>query len=164
VNISSLLESVYTDCQPWIERRDQRLIVEPGDEGLTIQADESKLRDIVENLVMNGIKFTPDGGQVKIEVQKQLGGYISIEVTDQGPGIPESDRPHIFEPFYSGSDVLKHSTGKSGHGKKGMGLGLAIVKHFTDLHGGIVQFVTGQSGSTFIVQIPIEPPQRRTTG
>jgi signal transduction histidine kinase len=158
VDLTKLLESVYTDCQPWIERRNQTLIIETGDEEAIIQADESKLRDIIENLVMNAIKFTPDGGEVRIAVQKQLGGYVAIEVFDQGPGIPEQDRPHIFEPFYSGSDIMTHSTGKSGYGKKGMGLGLAIVKHFTELHGGIIQFITGPNGTTFIVQLPIDPP------
>jgi signal transduction histidine kinase len=158
INLSDLLEQIYIDMQPWIERRNQRLVIEPGEQDTTIWADPSKMRDIIENLVMNAIKFTPDGGQVKIALQRQLGGYVAIEVFDQGPGIPESDRPHIFEPFYSGSDVMRHSTGKSGYGKKGMGLGLAIVKHFTELHNGIIQFITSPSGSTFIVQLPMEPP------
>lgn len=160
VNLTELLESVYTDCQPWVERRNQTLIIETGEEETVLQADESKLRDIIENLVMNAIKFTPDGGEIRVSVQKQLGGYVALEVFDQGPGIPEQDRPHIFEPFYSGSDIMKHSTGKSGYGKKGMGLGLAIVKHFTELHGGIIQFITSPKGTTFIVQLPIDPPPR----
>lgn len=157
VNLSRLLEKVYLDLQPWIERRKQRLVIEPGEGETIIQADEPKLRDVVENLAMNAIKFTPNNGVVKITVQRQLGGHVAIEVIDQGPGIPESDRPHIFEPFYSGSDVLRHSTGKSGYGKRGMGLGLAIVKHFVDLHGGTIEFTTRPSGTTFIVQLPIEP-------
>ncbi len=160
VNLTELLESVYVDCRPWVERRNQTLIIETGEEETVLQADESKLRDIIENLVMNAIKFTPDGGEIRVSVQKQLGGYVAIEVFDQGPGIPEQDRPHIFEPFYSGSDIMKHSTGKSGYGKKGMGLGLAIVKHFTELHGGIIQFITSPKGTTFIVQLPIDPPPR----
>jgi signal transduction histidine kinase len=157
VNLSRMLEKVYLDLQPWIERRKQRLVIEPGEGETIIQADEPKLRDVVENLAMNAIKFTPNNGVVKITVQRQLGGHVAIEVIDQGPGIPESDRPHIFEPFYSGSDVLRHSTGKSGYGKRGMGLGLAIVKHFVDLHGGTIEFTTRPSGTTFIVQLPIEP-------
>ncbi|HDY65043.1 MAG TPA: HAMP domain-containing histidine kinase [Phycisphaerae bacterium] len=160
VNLSKLLEKVYLDCQPWIERREQRLVIEPVSNDIIIQADEPKLRDILENLTMNAIKFTPNGGLVRISVHRQLGGYIIIKITDQGPGIPPSDCPHIFEPFYSGSDVLKHSTGKSGYGKKGMGLGLAIVKHFVDLHGGSIEFTTSTSGSTFIVQLPIEPSEK----
>jgi signal transduction histidine kinase len=161
VNLSELLEQVYLDMQPWIERRKQRLVIEPGEMVTVIQADKAKLRDVIENLVMNAIKFTPNEGVVKISVQRQLGGYVVIRIVDQGPGIPESDRPHIFEPFYSGSDVLKHSTGKSGYGKRGMGLGLAIVKHFVDLHGGSIDFATGPGGTTFNVHLPIEPPGGR---
>lgn len=158
VSISELLEEVYLDCQPWIDRRNQRMVIEPGEEDIQITADKGKLRDVIENLAMNAIKFTPNDGVVKISVQRQLGGYVAIEIVDQGPGIPESDRPHIFEPFYSGSDVLKHSTGKSGYGKRGMGLGLAIVRHFVELHGGTIEFFTSSSGTKFVVQFPIEPP------
>ncbi len=161
VNLSKLLEQVYTDLQPWVGRRDQTLVIDPGDSDTIIQADRAKLRDIVENLAMNAVKFTPDGGTVKICTQRQLGGHVSIEVIDEGPGIPEVDRPHVFEPFYSGSDVLKHSTGKSGYGKRGMGLGLAIVRHFVDLHGGTIEFATGPNGTTFVVQLPLEPPSSR---
>jgi signal transduction histidine kinase len=161
VNLSKLLEQVYTDLQPWVDRREQTVVIDPGDSDTTIQADRAKLRDIVENLAMNAVKFTPDGGTVKISIQRQLGGHVSIEVIDEGPGIPEVDRPHVFEPFYSGSDVLKHSTGKSGYGKRGMGLGLAIVRHFVDLHGGTIEFATGPNGTTFVVQLPLEPPPGR---
>lgn len=161
VNLSKLLEQVYTDLQPWVDRRQQTLVIDPGDSDTIIQADRAKLRDIVENLAMNAVKFTPDGGTVKISIQRQLGGHVSIEVIDEGPGIPEVDRPHVFEPFYSGSDVLKHSTGKSGYGKRGMGLGLAIVRHFVDLHGGTIEFTTGPNGTTFVVQLPLEPPPGR---
>ncbi|MCK5113222.1 MAG: HAMP domain-containing protein [Phycisphaerae bacterium] len=166
VSLSTLLEKIYIDCKPWIERRNQTLIIEPGEQDTIIHADEAKLRDIIENLVMNAIKFTPNEGLIKIVLQRQLGGYVAIEVIDQGPGIPESERPHVFEPFYSGEDILKHSTGKSGFGKRGMGLGLAIVKHFVDQHGGMIDFLTTPTGTTFVVQLPIEPSniQHRPTG
>jgi len=93
ISLSTLLEKIYVDCKPWIERRNQTLIIEPGEQDTIIHADEAKLRDIIENLVMNAIKFTPNEGVVKIVLQRQLGGYVAIEVIDQGPGIPESERP-----------------------------------------------------------------------
>ncbi|MCD4823980.1 MAG: HAMP domain-containing protein [Phycisphaerae bacterium] len=164
VNFTELFKSVEVDCKPWIERRKQTLEIDTGDSAIVILADEAKLRDIVENLAMNAIKFTPNGGRIKISAQRQLGGYVAIKVEDQGPGIPESDQPHIFEPFYSGSDTLKHSTGKSGYGKRGMGLGLAIVRHFVELHSGTIEFTTGPTGSTFIVHLPLEPPQNNQQG
>lgn len=159
VDLSQMLETIYEDAQPWLERRDQTLLIDPGEGETKLYADEAKLHDIIQNLLMNAIKFTPNEGTVRIRVQRQLGGHVAIEVRDEGPGIPEADRPHIFEPFYSGSDTLKHSTGKSGYGKRGMGLGLAIVKHFVELHNGSIRFETSPEGSTFIVQLPIEAHQ-----
>lgn len=158
VNLSKMLERVYMDCKPWIERRNQRLVIEPGQQDVILQADKMKLRDIIENIVMNAIKFTPNEGQINISVQRRLGGHVAIQISDQGPGIPESDKAHVFEPFYGGSDTLKHSTGKSGYGKRGMGLGLAIVKHFVDMHKGTVDFITSPNGTTFTIQLPIEGP------
>jgi len=158
VPVGELLEEVYQDCRPFVEQRAQRLIIE-GAEGIkSIQADRQKLRDVLENLVLNAIKFTPDGGVVRIRAGRQLGGYLSIAVRDQGPGIPQSDLPHIFEAFYSGGDVLRHSSGRTGYAKRGMGLGLAIVRHFVELHGGSVSVSSGPDGTVFTVTVPIERP------
>jgi signal transduction histidine kinase len=68
--------------------------------------------------------------------------------------------PHIFEPFYSGGDVMQHSSGTAGFEKRGMGLGLAVVRHFIELHGGSVSVSTGARGSTFTVTVPMEAPAR----
>jgi len=158
VVLSEVLEEVYLDCLAFVEMRHQQLVIEPGEQIPVIQADRSKLYDVVENLVMNAIKFTPDGGVIRIRVGRQLGGMVSIRVRDQGPGIPESDLPHIFEPFYGTADVMKHSSGSAGYQKRGIGLGLTIVRHFVELHGGSVHVSTTPSGSTFTVTIPVEPP------
>ena len=157
VNVSELLNALQIDMQPWLERRKQTLEINCCDDSLIIQADVHKLKDVLENLTMNAVKFTPNGGTVKIEVTRQLGGNIEIKVFDQGPGIPESDQHYVFQPFFSGTDILRHSTGKSGFGKKGMGLGLAIAKHFVDQHNGKISFQTFPEGTVFIVSIPISP-------
>ena len=121
-----------------------------------VMLDRDKLEKIVFNLVMNAIKFTPDGGVIRLTVVKELGGYVSFNIHDQGPGIDAADVPHVFDPFFSGGDVMKHSTGSVGFQKRGMGLGLAIVKHFADLHGGTVRLTGDDDGTTFSVQIPTE--------
>ncbi|MEI7836835.1 MAG: sensor histidine kinase, partial [Planctomycetota bacterium] len=83
VRVSEVLESVYADCHPFVERRHQTLVVECA--ALPeIQADRGKLRDAVEQLTMNAVKFTPDGGTVRIRAGEQLGGFIAIAVEDQG--------------------------------------------------------------------------------
>ena len=158
VGLAQLLEDVRHDCQPFAEGRGQRLTVDDGGGMEVIQADGEKLRDVLVNLVMNAIKFTPDEGNVRLRSDRELGGHVSISVTDQGPGIPDHEREHIFDPFFSGGDVLKHSTGVSAHGKRGIGLGLAVVRHFVELHGGRVSVQSTPEGCTFTVTIPREPP------
>jgi len=158
--LPDLLEDVYLTCQPFAEQRHQRLIIDAHEKVEDFVADRAKMRDILENLIMNAIKFTPDGGTVTVRVGKQLGERASLSVIDQGPGIAEKDLQRIFEPFYTGGDVLKHSTGVSGHRKQGMGLGLAVVKHFAELHGGDVRVNSTAQGCTFIVSIPLQPPPR----
>lgn len=160
VNLSELLEDIYLYCHPFLEQRNQRLIIEHHENLSEIQADREKLSDIIENLVMNAIKFTPDSGVIKIRTRAEIGDVISILVQDQGPGINDADLSYIFEPFFSGMDVMKHSSGEAGYQKKGMGLGLTVVKRFTELHGGTVSVLTGENGSTFTVSIPVNPPPR----
>jgi len=156
VNLSEVLESVHADCRPFVERRRQALRIECGPLP-EVQADRGKLRDAVEQLTMNAIKFTPDGGTIRIRAGEQLGGYVAISVQDQGPGIPQADLPNIFEPFHGSGDVMKHSTGDVDYQKRGIGLGLAVVKHFVELHAGTVQVATGPQGSTFTIVLPIAP-------
>lgn len=160
VSISELLEDLYLDVLPFIERRGQRLVFDVGEPGLTLQADRDKLLDLLENLVINAIKFTPDGGTLRLRAGQVLGGYVTFNVIDQGPGIPDSEMAHLFSPFYSGGDVMQHSTGESGFQKRGMGLGLAIVKHFVQMHGGSINVATGPTGSTFTVTLPLERPSQ----
>jgi signal transduction histidine kinase len=160
VDLSRVVANVFLDCKPFADGRRQRLIVEQVDHLPTLQGDRDKLRDVIENLVMNGIKFTKDGGEIRVRLGRQLGDKVSIRVIDQGPGIADADLPHLFQPFFSTGDVMKHSSGSSGYQKRGMGLGLAIVRHFTRLHAGEVHVATGPDGSTFTVTIPIEPPSR----
>ena len=157
VDVSDLLEEVYLDCSPFIERRRQKLIIESSNDMPVIQIDRAKLCDVLENLLINSVKFTPDGGTIRLNATKQLGGYVSISIEDQGPGIEEEDLPHVFDPFYSTRDVMKHSSGDTGYQKRGMGLGLAIVRHFVEMHNGTVNVTTSPEGSVFTVTVPIGP-------
>ena len=157
VNLSELLEEVYLDCFPFMEHRDQKFIIDLSDNIPRLQIDRAKLRDVLENLVINAIKFTPDGGTIRLRAGMQLGGHVTITIEDQGPGIAPEDLPHVFDPFYSTRDVMKHSSGNTGYQKRGMGLGLAIVRHFVEMHGGTVHVATSSEGSVFTVTFPIEP-------
>ena len=160
VNIRELLESIKSDYESYLLQRDQQLIIEISPDTVEFEADTEKLRDMLENLLTNAIKFTPDGGQVHITVSPGGHGKLSFAVTDQGGGIPEADLPYIFEPFFTGKDVMQHSTGLIGYKKRGMGLGLAIVKQFVEMHGGTVSVESTPTGSTVEIKLPTKPVDR----
>ncbi len=160
VNTRELLESIDSDYESYLSQRGQQLIIEISPDAVELDADEDKLRDLLENLLTNAIKFTPDGGQVRIIAKPAGEGMLSFAVTDQGGGIPEEDLPYIFEPFFTGKDVMRHSTGLVGYKKRGMGLGLAIVKQFVGMHGGTVTVESSLTGSTIEIKLPTRPVNR----
>lgn len=159
VDLNEMVQEVRLHCIPFAEGRREQLVIEGSPDLPVIRADKPKLHDIVESLVMNAIKFTPDGGIVCISMSKVGQDSVSIAVADQGAGIAQDELPYIFDAFYSGGGVMHHSTGYEGYQKRGMGLGLTIVRHFAELHGGSVKVDTCQEGSVFTVTLPIGPPQ-----
>jgi signal transduction histidine kinase len=114
---------------------------------MIIDGDELRLEQVVQNLISNAVKYSPDGGAIQVRVG-QRDNLACIEVIDQGIGIPAEDIPHLFERFYR--------AGNMGH-ISGMGIGLYIVQELVNLHGGSVAVVSTQSqGSTFTVCLPIK--------
>ena len=117
-------------------------------EAATVAVPMSRLKELLFNLMGNGIKYSENGGVVTTRVAVQNGKVI-ISVQDNGIGIPEEDQSRVFERFYR---VEKGRARKNG----GTGLGLAIVKHITQLYGGTVGLESEVSkGSTFTVTLPI---------
>ncbi len=112
-----------------------------------IRGNPIRLRQMLDNLVGNAIKYTPEGGDITIEMEVQ-GEQVIFRISDNGPGVPPADQPHIFEKFYRASNVPK--------GVGGSGLGLAIVKSIVDSHQGRiwVESLLGR-GSTFTVVLPL---------
>jgi PAS domain S-box-containing protein len=106
-----------------------------------------RLRQMLDNLIGNAIKYTPEGGDITIDVEAQ-NDQVILRISDTGPGIPPADQPHIFEKFYRASNVPK--------GVGGSGLGLAIVKSIVDNHQGRiwVESLVGK-GSAFTVVLPL---------
>jgi two-component system phosphate regulon sensor histidine kinase PhoR len=107
-----------------------------------VMADQGRLEQVVVNLLENAIKYTPDGGSIRLFTEDE-GSYIKVSVADTGIGIPFKDLPRIFERFYRVDEARTREQG-------GTGLGLAIVKHIVQLHGGAVSVTSlpGQ-GSVF---------------
>jgi len=125
-------------------------IVEPLPE--TIEADRALLQQALYNLIENAIKYTPDGGQVRLIV-KGYPGAIQFEVRDNGIGIAAADQPRLFEKFFRGSQ-------REARAQRGSGLGLSIVRSIAERHGGKVwlESQVGQ-GSTFHLLVPVEQPE-----
>lgn len=142
-------------------RKDIRITmkVEPG---LYVEADEDRLRQIVMNLLSNGINYTPEGGVVSVLVEPVMlpwmegmneaevdYEHIRIIISDTGIGIPKKDLPRIFERFYRVDKARSRSSG-------GTGLGLSIVKHLVELHKGSIELEsTVGIGSTFTIELPV---------
>jgi PAS domain S-box-containing protein len=111
------------------------------------QWDPDRLGQVLDNLLGNAIKYSPAGGEVVIRVESAP-GEARLSVTDEGPGIPPTLLPHLFERFYRG----EHHAGAAG-----LGLGLYISQMLVEAHGGRIWVTAGTgSGSTFTIALPFE--------
>jgi signal transduction histidine kinase len=150
LDMVDLVTIVEREVSPLAQKKRITLDTRISKEVPIIYADREKIRRIVENLVSNAIKYTPEGGRVgiSIDICPSL-ETIKIEVSDTGVGIPQEDLALIFEQFQQSS-----ATKNMAHG--GSGLGLAVVKQLAEAHDGEV-FVESKmgTGSTFTVVLPI---------
>jgi signal transduction histidine kinase len=120
-----------------------RLVQHNQLEGVLVDCDRERINQVLANLVGNAIKFCRSGDTITIEGRAD-DGHVRYVVADTGPGIPASDLPHIFDPYWSADD----------HAKLGLGLGLYICKAIVDLHGGEMRAESEQgSGATFTVTL-----------
>lgn len=121
------------------------LVLAFADEPGTRRLDERLLRQILGNLLSNGLKYSPAGGEVRCEVALE-DGEVVIVVADRGIGIPEEDLPHLFETFHRGRNVGNIA---------GTGLGMAIVRRAVERHGGRVNVESRVGhGTRFVVRLP----------
>jgi signal transduction histidine kinase len=152
VDLSELVsETVALFEGPATEKRIE-LTADTGP-GAMVHGDRLRLGQALSNLVSNAVKFTPEGGQVRVRVGER-GGTCQVEVTDSGIGIPPEDRAHLFERFYRASTAT---------GTAGSGLGLAISKAIAEAHGGTIRIAdSGGSGTRFVVEFPLHVPAEVT--
>jgi signal transduction histidine kinase len=113
---------------------------------LYVHADQTRLEQVITNILSNAIKFSHPGGEVLVEVQDTPSG-VRVSVTDHGVGIPSGARDKVFAPF---SQIDSSDTRKSG----GSGLGLNIAKRIMDAHRGLIDYQSKEgSGSTFFIEL-----------
>lgn len=142
------VKEVLEDCAISLNNiHDSKIKLSVDDSVSTIEADETRFRQIVLNLLGNAQKFSPSGETVTLSaVQREETTRITVE--DNGPGIPEDSRREIFEKFYQANDSLAGKT-------QGSGLGLFISKQLCDLHGGeLILDQNYRSGARFVFSLP----------
>lgn len=165
VNIINLLYPVIYQYEAAVKERGLTLTVEESGFPQSIRADAEMLQVVLDNLISNAIKYTPDNGTITVSARTE-GGYVYVKVVDTGVGIDKDNIEMIFERFHTASDPSLHSTSKTAFGGGGLGLGLAICKGIVVAHGGTISAASeGHSpqklpGSTFTVKLPLEaqPP------
>ncbi len=149
VKVRSFVEPMLKVFTPVAARR--RVVLEfDGSLDLEVRADPQKLRQALDNLVANALKFTPKGGRVRLRVWRDRSatgqGAVQFEIADTGPGIPEAERATIFDRYQQGS---------RGRAAGGAGLGLAIARGIAEAHGGSIEIATGDlGGAAFRITLP----------
>jgi signal transduction histidine kinase len=156
-----LIQLSLEDAKPFIARRRLNVHVQAGDVP-PIPVDPSKIKDVLDSVLLNAVKFTPDGGRIDIELRDvETNGRAEIVVRDHGVGIHPEDLQHIFEPMFSTFDTLHHSSGVYEFQKRGIGLGLAISRKFVELHGGTIGIESQVGkGTTVKIGLPKSRPRQ----
>jgi signal transduction histidine kinase/DNA-binding response OmpR family regulator len=146
VAVEASFAEVLDTMRPLADKKAQTLVREALPE-LSVRADSTRFKQILMNLVGNAIKFTPEGGEIKLSAN-WLDGAIRVEVRDSGPGIPPDEQKRIFEPFYRMEETDKKI--------EGTGLGLAITRRLVELHGGNLGLESRLGvGSCFFFILPV---------
>jgi signal transduction histidine kinase/ActR/RegA family two-component response regulator len=155
IDVVEIVNSVLEIIKPSADAKSILLTVESnGYEAVPVEGDAERLRQVFLNLLVNAIKFTPEGGHVRVALRGS-GTSVLVDVIDNGQGIKRQFLPYVFERFRQADSTYTRRIG-------GLGLGLAIVRHLVELHGGTV---TADSqgkgrGSVFTVRLPVADTPR----
>ncbi|WP_020468362.1 HAMP domain-containing sensor histidine kinase [Zavarzinella formosa] len=147
ISLNKMVARCMNRQRPRAEAKRMTLELESSDPESSVWADEEALVQILDNLLDNAVKYTQEGGTVRVRWQ-QAGPNVCFSVADNGPGIPERDLPRIFERFYRVDKARSRELG-------GTGLGLSIVKHLTQTMKGTVKATSDLGrGTTFMICLP----------
>ncbi len=148
-NVKDLMADCLDSLMPLAERKRVALHMDLEDDREEVFCDSEAVHQIMSNLLDNAIKYTPEGGSVRVAVRRK-GSSVEIAVTDSGMGIPAGELPRLFERFYRVDKARSREMG-------GTGLGLAIVKHLVKAQAGDVRVESeAGKGSTFTISLPRE--------
>lgn len=150
VELKDVLSEVSETASILGEQAKVAVSVAVPERSVTMAVDPSRIRQLLMNLLTNAIKYTPQGGEVRIDWE-QVDGNVVLSVRDTGVGIAPGDLPHIFDRFWRADQARRRSGGRPG-----VGLGLAISKWIVEAHGGTIAVESRPGrGTTFTVTLPI---------
>ena len=149
VDLRQATQSAVEALGPFMAEHETRLTLDIDDEPVMVFGDSARLQQIQANLLSNAAKYSPRGGEVKLEVRRE-GGQALIRVSDHGRGIEPEILPRIFDLFVQGSQSLARPEG-------GLGIGLTLLRSLVEMHEGTVEARSDGPGrgSTFTVRIPL---------
>jgi signal transduction histidine kinase/DNA-binding NarL/FixJ family response regulator len=147
IDMTALVQEVIEASRPLLDRKQQRIEIEAL-ESRAVSGDPDRLREAIDNLVSNAIKYSPIGGRIRMSVGRS-GDDTVIRVSDNGPGLSPEDMSRLFGRF-------QRLSAKPTAGESSTGLGLSIVKRIVELHGGqiTVESLGPGSGTTFTIALP----------
>jgi signal transduction histidine kinase/ActR/RegA family two-component response regulator len=150
VYVAQVVERAVEAARPAAEQRGHHIVVALGDETLRVDADQTRLEQILANLLSNAVKYTPPGGRINVEVQLEQSDLV-LRVHDNGIGIAPEMLQRIFDPFVQANDSLDQT--------RGLGIGLTLAKRLVELHGGRIEARSGGAdrGAEFVVWLPALP-------
>jgi signal transduction histidine kinase len=152
-DINELINSAIEDIRPFSEAKNHTIEYVPPEESLTIMGDPSRLNSVMNNLLSNAVKFTDEGGLINVDVNWD-DEQVTIDVSDNGPGIPEDEIPRVFDYLFRGRINIEDPDNPI----EGTGLGLALTKTVVEQHGGRIWVNSEENqGSTFHFSLPRDP-------
>ncbi|HMV47150.1 MAG TPA: ATP-binding protein [Blastocatellia bacterium] len=148
ISLAAVINSAMEVMRPACNARSIDCQIELATKADDITGDPARLEQVIWNLVSNAVKFTPNGGQVKVRLER-ADPYVQIIVSDTGRGIQPEHLPYIFNRYWQPSNSSKKPTG-------GLGLGLSLARHIVELHGGTIRAESeGEGkGTKFFVSLP----------
>ena len=150
VNLSELFGKVVHDWEKKLAEKQLKMIADVAATVPFILADETRLEEVLHNLLENAVKYSRENGEIRLQAEQRNDGQIALSVSDSGIGIGKNDLPRIFERFYRADKA------RSPESIRGTGLGLSIVKHIAQRHGGRVEAESEPGrGTTIRVILPM---------